>query len=99
MDHDLDETAEEKRRRELEEANAERTLLGDIEWVMSSPRGRRFMWWLLGKAGVHRLSFNNSGSITAFNEGQRNIGLMVQAKVVDHCHKSYLTMLEEQRKP
>lgn len=82
---------------EQAKANAERTLVDDIKWVMSSPRGRRFVWWLMGLTGVKRSSFNNSGSITAFNEGQRNIGLTLEAWVTDHCHPSYVTMLEEQR--
>lgn len=92
------ETIDARRKRETDEANAEKTFVADLVWIMSSPRGRRFMWWLLSLCGVNRISFNNSGSITAFNEGQRNVGLAVQAKVSEHCHGSYLTMLDEQRK-
>lgn len=92
-------TMDARRKREADEVNAERTFVEDLKWIMSSPRGRRVMWWLLGLTGIYRLSFNNSGSITAFNEGQRNIGLTLQANVSEHCHASYLTMLEEQRKP
>lgn len=81
----------------VDAANADRTFVEDLRWVMSSPRGRRFVWWLLSLAGVRRLSFNNSGSVTAFNEGQRNVGLAVEGQVVEHCHGSYLTMLTEQQ--
>jgi len=78
--------------------NAKRTFEADIKWLMSSPRGRRIAWWLLEKAGVNRTSFNNSGSVMAFNEGQRNMGLIVQAQVIELAPEAYMTMLEEQRK-
>lgn len=77
--------------------NARRTFVEDVKWLMSSPRGRRLVWWLLGKSGVNRTSFNNSGSVMAFNEGQRNIGLMLQAEVLDASPDAYMTMLTEQR--
>lgn len=78
--------------------DARKTFVEDIRWLMSSPRGRRLVWWLLGKCGVNRTSFNNSGSVMAFNEGQRNIGLMLQAEVLESSPESYMTMLNEQRK-
>lgn len=77
--------------------NARKTFVEDVKWLMSSPRGRRLVWWLLGKSGVNRTSFNNSGSVMAFNEGQRNIGLMLQAEVLDASPDAYMTMLTEQR--
>ena len=82
----------------LKAENARKTFVDDIKWLMSSPRGRRIAWWLLEKAGVNRTSFNNSGSVMAFNEGQRNIGLMIQAQIVEMAPEAYMTMLEEQRK-
>ena len=78
--------------------NARKTFDADIKWLMSSPRGRRIVWWVLDKAGVNRTSFNNSGSVMAFNEGQRNMGLMLQAQVIELAPEAYMTMLEEQRK-
>ena len=92
-----EETDEQRRVREAQEANARKTFVDDLKWVMSSPRGRRFVWWLLSVAGVYRLSFNNSGSVTAFNEGQRNVGLRLQAEITDSCHTDYLRMHAEQR--
>ena len=78
-------------------ANAQRTHAEDLKWLMSSPRGRRITWWLLEKAGVNRTSFNNSGSVMAFNEGQRNMGLMLQAQVLDAAPDRYFEMLTEGR--
>lgn len=85
-------------RANAEQANVDRTFVEDLRWVMSSPRGRRFARWLLAFAGVRRLSFHNSGSVTAFNEGQRNVGLAFEGLLTEHCHDSYLTMLSEQQK-
>ena len=98
MADDFDELTEEQQDQKRKAEDARRTFVEDIKWLMSSPRGRRFVLWLLGKAGVYRTSFNNSGSVMAFNEGQRNLGLMVQGEIIDICHDQFVTMLQEQRK-
>jgi hypothetical protein len=77
--------------------NDSRTMVDDIKWLMSSPRGRRLVWWMLSITGVFRTSFNASGSVTFFNEGSRNIGLQLLAKVQEHCIDRYVEMLAEQR--
>lgn len=77
--------------------NRAKTHVEDIKWLMSSPRGRRLAWWFLEKAGVNRTSFSNSGSAMAFNEGQRNMGLMLQADIVSHAPDRFMEMLEEGR--
>jgi hypothetical protein len=69
----------------------------DFRWLMSNKRGRRVVWRWLEKTGVYRSSFNHSGSLTAFNEGSRNIGLMLISQVHEFCPEQYLTMLQEQR--
>jgi hypothetical protein len=92
-EHDEDAAEALKQKQE----NAHRTFVADVKWMMSSPRGRRIVWWFLEKAGVNRTSFNNSGSVMAFNEGQRNMGLMLQAQVIEHCTDDFVTMLSEQK--
>jgi hypothetical protein len=77
--------------------NRAKTHEADIKWLMSSPRGRRLAWWLLDKAGVNRTSYSNSGSAMAFNEGQRNMGLMIQADIVSMAPERYMDMLVEGR--
>lgn len=67
----------------------------DLQSVMGSEAGRRFMWALLGDCGMYRASFNNSGSITAFNEGQRDIGLRLVARITQECPEQYLAMQDE----
>lgn len=93
--HDDNEEANALLTRQAE--SARHTFVDDIKWLMSSPRGRRLVWWLTNKAGVNRTSFSNSGSVMAFNEGQRNIGLMLQGESLEHSPDAYFTMLAEQR--
>lgn len=84
-DRTIDEVLAEQQRREVE----------DLKWLMAHKPGRRIMWGLLDLAGVYRTSFNNSGSVTAFNEGQRNVGLRYVAKIQEQMPDQYLLMLKE----
>lgn len=69
--------------------------VADFKWIMSNKRGRRFVWLLLEKAGVFRLSFTGDSATTFFNEGQRNFGLRVWAMVQEHTPEAYLMMTKE----
>lgn len=77
------------------QAHQRRIELEDVRWLMSDKRGRRLMWRLLSEAGIYRLSFAYDPSATAFNEGQRNIGLRFQADVMDGCPERFLEMHQE----
>jgi hypothetical protein len=77
--------AREKRRKELE----------DLKWLMAHPQGRRISARLLEKAGVHRTSFNHSGSVMAFNEGRRDLGLFLMAELLEASPKGYFDLLKE----
>lgn len=59
---------EERRKKRLLE-------LSDLTVVMRSPEGRRVVWQAMAFAGIYRSSFDNSGSVTAWNEGRRSVGL------------------------
>jgi len=52
----------------------------DIRAVLKMPEGKRFLWKWIERCGVYRLSMNHSGSITYFNEGERNIGIGLLAE-------------------
>lgn len=67
----------------------------DWRFLMSSPRGRRIVWSLLEKTGVYRPSFVPDALQMAFNEGQRNVGLTLLAKIGEHAPDTYLTMQTE----
>ena len=71
--------------------------IDDIKWVMSNKRGRRMMHGVLERAGVFRLSFHTNALQMAFNEGTRNEGLSVLARLMEHCPELYSLMLKEQK--
>jgi hypothetical protein len=47
---------------------------GALKVLMSTPEGRAWLWELLARCGVFRLSFSTDALIMAFNEGKRDIG-------------------------
>ena len=69
----------------------------DIKWLMSSKRGRRFVWRLLEQAGVFRSSFNTNAMAMSFGEGNRNYGLQLLNLIHTLCPELYPTMLKEQK--
>lgn len=67
----------------------------DIKFVMDSEQGRRVVWSLLEKGQVFGTCFNVDPNITAFNEGQRNLALVLFQRVMTHCPDQYLKMASE----
>lgn len=67
----------------------------DIKFVMDSEQGRRVVWSLLEKGQVFGTCFNVDPNITAFNEGQRNLALVLFQRVMTHCPDQYLKMAAE----
>lgn len=68
--------------------------LADVKQLMSSREGRRFIWRMLDRTGVFRTSFTGN-STTFFNEGMRNIGLIILADVQAACAEQYIVMMNE----
>ena len=66
--------------------------------VMATVEGRRWTWWLLDRCGVFRTSFTGDAT-TYFNEGTRNVGLMVIADINALCPEQFATMMTEARDP
>ncbi len=71
--------------------------IDDIQFVMGSEQGRRVIWSLLEKGQVFGACFNVDPQITAFNEGQRNLALVLFQRVMAHCPDQYLKMAAEAR--
>jgi len=72
--------------------------IADLRWVMSDPRGRRFMHRLLYLyCGIDRTRYASNPTDCAFNEGQANIGLNQQAALQQECLELYVAMLYEAR--
>lgn len=69
--------------------------IDDIQFVMGTEQGRRVVWSLLEKGQVFGTCFNVEPYITAFNEGQRNLALVLFQRVMAHCPDQYLKMAAE----
>lgn len=69
--------------------------IDDIQFVMNSEKGRRVVWSMLEKGQVFGACFNVDPHITAFNEGQRNLALLLLQRVMAHCPDQYLKMASE----
>ena len=82
---------------ELHAREIRRKELEDLRWWLGHPQGRRIALRLLEEAGVFRSSFNHSGSVMAFNEGRRNIGLFLTAELLEATPAGYMKVLSEHR--
>ena len=80
------------------ETRVRNTHYEDVKWVLSSQAGRRVLHKYLMDAGILVTSFNNSGSITAFNEGQRNMGLKLLADIEEADPEMYTLMRQEYKR-
>lgn len=69
--------------------------INDFRSLMGTKEGRRFIWRLLSKAGVHRTSFSNDALVMAFNEGNRNVGLLLMSEIHELCPARYQQMQKE----
>ena len=66
-----------------------------LRHLMDNPNGRRWMWELLSRCGLFRLSFDRDSHATAFNEGSRNIGLPILADLQNRMMPLYTIMINE----
>ena len=87
---DVQAVAERKRKADRSETKR----LAALRTVMGTKEGRRYVWWLLDQCGVFRTSFTGN-STTFFNEGQRNVGLILMGDVNAACPEQYLVMINE----
>lgn len=63
--------------------------------LMGSRDGRAFVWNILSRVRIFATSFNQSNAQTAFNEGERNIGLWLMADINRLCPDQYPVMVKE----
>lgn len=71
----------------------------DLAFIMSQPRGRRWMYELVfDVCHVSRLShYPGDTHTTAFNEGARSVGERLQEELRSRHFDAFITMLEENR--
>lgn len=69
--------------------------IDDLKWLMSNAQGRRIASRILERTGNRRSTFHTSGSVMAFNEGRRDIGLWFESELVAADDRGYFKMLRE----
>jgi 3-oxoacyl-[acyl-carrier-protein] synthase III len=69
--------------------------IDDIRWLMAHPQGRRIVTRIFEKTGTRRTPFNTNGSTMAFNAGMQNVGLWLEAEVVEQSPDGYMKLLKE----
>jgi hypothetical protein len=68
---------------------------GVIRNLMSTVDGRAWMWHQLSTAHIFASTFTPDPLITAFNEGQRAIGLAMLADILSTCPDQYIQAQRE----
>jgi len=88
--------AKQVREREQRAIRREKESREVVATLLSTPAGRNWMWQLLEAAHCFELSFSpDSQSVTAFREGERNIGLSLIAQITRTAPESFIQMMRE----
>ncbi len=71
--------------------------LEDLQLLMADARFRRFFWRVLSRCRIFQTSYASDPLQMAFNEGQRQVGLVLMADVHRIGMEDYLRMMDEAR--
>lgn len=63
--------------------------------IMRGTPGRAWMFRLLAACHIHQTTFTTDARLSAFKEGERNIGLMLENNLLRVCPDQYITMMKE----
>lgn len=70
--------------------------IAEVAKLMDMPAGRAFVWRLLERGGLHRLSFAGSDThMTAFNEGRRDMANWILSECLTARPQCYTVMRNE----
>ena len=65
-----------------------------VEMMATTPR-RRYVWEKLAAAGIFSTTFSTDPVQMAFNEGQRNQGLVLLNDVIQYCPEQFILAMRE----
>lgn len=82
---------------ERKERYGRKVQLADLRQILATDYGRRFIWRYLEECHVFGSVFNNSGSITYFNEGRRDVGRVLLADVTEANDEALIQMMRESK--
>ena len=68
--------------------------LEDAKFIMSTAKGRRYIWRLLEKFNIFRQCFTGN-SKTFFNEGMREAGLFIYIDIMESCPELFIQAQKE----
>lgn len=91
----LDNEKELKRKETLDNI-ARRRELADVQFILNSVEGRRFYWRLMMRCGIFKSSMTGNNT-TFYNEGERNIGLLMMADLNEADPEAYIKCLTESK--
>jgi len=66
-----------------------------LRQMLNTNVGRWWIFDLLGRCRISQSSFNSEPGRMAFDEGQRNIGLMLQADIARVYPEAFILMMRE----
>ena len=72
-----------------------RQQVDDLKWLMAHPQGRRIVTRIFERTGIRRTPFHTNGSTMAFNAGAQNVGLWLEAEVLEAAFDAYMKLLKE----
>ena len=76
-------------------AIAERQHAEVVVESMATPQRRRYVWEKLAAAGIFATTFSTDPLQMAFNEGQRNAGLILLNDVIENCPEQFILAMRE----
>lgn len=77
---------------------ARKVELDDFKWLLGHLQGRRVLTRLMERTGVYRSSFNANALSMAMHEGERNIGLILVADMLEADPMGFVKLLKEFQK-
>lgn len=66
--------------------------------LLATGDGRDLLWRLLRMSGVGGTPYTDDPHRTAFNCGEQNVGLQIQAWIIETEPEGYLRLLQDQQK-
>ena len=83
---------------ETELAEAKKRRDDELAYVMGHALGRRFIWRRLHQVcAIDASNFSSDAMMLAYAQGRRDIGLDIQAALLDFDKQAFLTMETENR--
>lgn len=67
----------------------------DLQFLLSNPAGRRFLWGELSRRRVFASAFHTDALVFAHNEGMRSAGVDLMTRIIDVDPKAWVLMQQE----